>query len=206
MSDVTRSYEASSDVAVREVARRRRSLPIGWWGMAMLVATEATLFGTLISTYFYLRFLAVRWPPPGIDPPSIPLPLSLTGVLVATSIPVLLAVRAARDGRGRRAAGMVLLAVAVQCGYLATQIVLYLDDLHKFSPRDTAYGSIYFTLLMAHHVHVLVAILLGCWIALRLARGLTVYRLNGLRAIAIYVYFVNAAAVFVVLTQLSPSL
>ncbi|MFL5780938.1 MAG: heme-copper oxidase subunit III [Thermoleophilaceae bacterium] len=206
MSDVTRSYDATSDVAVREVARRRRSQPIGWWGMAMLIATEATLFGTLISTYFYLRFQATAWPPPGIDPPSIPLPLSLTGALVATSVPVLLAVRAARDGRGRRAAALVMLGVAVQCGYLATQIVLYLDDLHRFSPRDTAYGSIYFTLLMAHHLHVLVAILLGSWIALRLARGLTVYRLNGLRAIAIYVYFVNAAAVFVVLTQLSPSL
>jgi heme/copper-type cytochrome/quinol oxidase subunit 3 len=99
-----------------------------------------------------------------------------------------------------------VLAAAVQCGYLATQIVLYLGDLHKFSPRDTAYGSIYFTLLMTHHVHVLVAILLTLWMALRLARGLTAYRLNAVRAIAIYVYFVNAAAIFVVLTQLSPSL
>jgi heme/copper-type cytochrome/quinol oxidase subunit 3 len=125
---------------------------------------------------------------------------------VATSIPVLLAVRAARDGRGRRAAAMVLLAVAVQCGYLATQIVLYLSDLDKFGPQDTAYGSIYFTLLLVHHVHVLVGILLGLWISARMATGLTAYRLTGMRAIAIYLYFVNVVGVFVTFTQLSPSL
>ena len=30
--------------------------PSGWWGMVLLIATEATLFLLLIATYFYLRF------------------------------------------------------------------------------------------------------------------------------------------------------
>lgn len=203
---VTRSYDATSAVSVREVARRRRAMPNGWWGMAMLVATEATLFGTLIATYFYLRFQVVQWPPRGIEAPSVPLPLSLTGVLLATSVPVFLAVRAARNALPGRAAALLALAGSVQCGYLAIQIVLYLDDLHKFSPKDTAYGSIYFTLLLTHHVHVLIEILLGAWMAVRLSQGATAYRLTGLRAVALYSYFVNAVAVLVVLTQLSPSL
>ena len=203
---VTRSYDATSSPAVREVGRRRRALPNGSWGMAMLVATEATLFGTLIATYFYLRFQVAHWPPPGIDPPSIPLPLALTGTLLATSAPIFLAVRAARRGRAGRAVLLMFFAIAIQCGYLATQIVLYLDDLHKFSPHDTAYGSIYFTLLMTHHIHVLVEIVLGLWIAVRLLQGPTTYRLTGLRAIALYAYFVNVVGVFVVFTQLSPSL
>src|SRR4051794_36018978 len=46
MNDVTHSYEAGSGAAVREVARRRRAFPNGWWGMALLICTEATLFGT----------------------------------------------------------------------------------------------------------------------------------------------------------------
>ena len=41
-------------LARAEPARLAR--PNGWWGMAIFVATEATLFGTLIGTYFYLRF------------------------------------------------------------------------------------------------------------------------------------------------------
>jgi heme/copper-type cytochrome/quinol oxidase subunit 3 len=203
---VTRSYDATSAVSVREVARRRRALPNGWWGMAMLVATEATLFGTLIATYFYLRFQVVHWPPPGIERPSVPLPLSLTGALLVTSLPVFFAVRATRAAHPGRAVALLALAASVQCGYLATQVVLYLDDLHRFSPKATAYGSIYFTLLLTHHVHVLVEILLGTWMAVRLSQGVTAYRLTGLRAFALYAYFVNTVAVVVVLTQLSPSL
>jgi heme/copper-type cytochrome/quinol oxidase subunit 3 len=204
--DVTRSVEATSSVGVSEVARRRRAFPNGWWGMALLIATEATLFGTLIATYFYLRFQVVTWPPPGIEPPKVALPLSLTAALVATSIPIFLAAKAVQGGRGPRAAILIALAVAVQAGYLATQIVLYLDDLSKFSPKDSAYGSIYFSLLMAHHVHVFVGILLSLWIVSKIARGLTAYRLTAVRAIAIYWYFVIVAGIFVVFTQLSPSL
>jgi heme/copper-type cytochrome/quinol oxidase subunit 3 len=204
--DVTRSVEATSSMAVREVARRRKAFPNGWWGMALLIATEATLFGTLIATYFYLRFQVVTWPPPGIEPPKVALPLSLTAALVLTSVPIFLAVRAVKDGRGPGAARLIAFAATVQAGYLAVQIVLYLDDLSKFSPKDSAYGSIYFTLLMAHHIHVFVGILLSLWIVSKLVRGLTTYRLTAVRAIAIYWYFVNTAAVFVVFTQVSPSL
>ena len=206
MGDPTRSYDATNPTTVRAVARRQRALPNGWWGMALLIATEATLFGTLIATYFYLRFQVVTWPPPGIEPPSVALPLALTAALVATSFPVLLAARAAKAGRAPRAAWLLAFAAAVQAGYLATQIVLYLDDLDKFSPKDSAYGSIYFTLLMAHHIHVLIGILLSMWMIFRLAGGLTAYRLTAIRAITIYWLFVNCAAIFVVLTQLSPSL
>jgi heme/copper-type cytochrome/quinol oxidase subunit 3 len=206
MSDVTHSYEAESDVAVRAVARRRRAFPNGWWGMALLIASEATLFGTMIATYFYLRFQVVNWPPAGIEPPKVALPLSLTAALVATSIPMFMAVRAARAGRSGGAIAWIVPAALVQGGYLATQIVLYLDDLSKFSPKDTSYGSIYFTLLMTHHIHVFIGILLNLWIMYRLLGGLTAYRLTGVRAIALYWYFVNLVGIAVVLTQLSPSL
>jgi heme/copper-type cytochrome/quinol oxidase subunit 3 len=204
--EVTRSVEATNPVTVSAVARRRKAFPNGWWGMALLIATEATLFGTLIATYFYLRFQVVTWPPPGIEPPKVALLLALTGALVLTSVPIYLAAKAVSDGRGPRAAKLVAFAAAVQIGYLVVQIVLYLDDLSKFSPQDNAYGSIYFTLLMVHHVHVLVGILLSLWIVSKLIRGLTAYRLTAMRGIAIYWYFVSAAGVFVVLTQVSPSL
>ena len=206
MSDVTHSYDAGSDVAVREVARRRRAFPNGWWGMALLICTEATLFGTMIASYFYLRFQVVSWPPPGIESPKVALPLALTAALVAASVPMFMAVRAARAGRSRGAIAWLVAAVLIQGGYLATQIVLYLDDLSKFSPKDSSYGSIYFTLLMTHHIHVLIGIALDLWIMFRLTGGLTAYRLTGVRAIALYWYFVNVAAIAVVLTQLSPSL
>jgi len=177
--------------------------PNGWWGVVVFVATEATLFGTMIGSYFYLRFRAVEWPPAGVPAPHVTVPLVLTGVLVATSLPVAMSVSSARRGLAARAWIALLVALVVQSGYLAMQIHLFLDDLDKFSPQGSAYGSIYFTLLGAHHAHVAVALLLEAWLLVRLASGLTRYRLVGLKAVAFYVHFVNVLAVAVVAVQLS---
>jgi cytochrome c oxidase subunit 3 len=177
--------------------------PNGWWGMVVFVATEATLFGTMIGSYFYLRFRAVEWPPAGIPAPHVTLPLVLTGVLVSTSLPVALAVSSARRGLAGRAWVALLVALVVQSGYLAMQIHLYLHDLDRFSPQGSAYGSVYYTLLGAHHGHVAVALLLEVWLLIRLASGITRYRLVGLQAVAFYVHFVNVLALVVVGVQLS---
>lgn len=190
---------------MNQVAQRRRSLPNGVWGAILLIATEATLFGTLFATYFYLRFKTPQWPPAGIEPPSVTLPLVLTGILVCTSGPLFLASRAARAGRVRATWLLLFGALAVQAAYLGVQIHLFGNDLDKFTPDHSAYASIYFTLLGTHHFHVVVGILLEAWLLARLLRGLTDYRVVGVRAVSWYWHFVNLMALFVVGTQLSPS-
>jgi heme/copper-type cytochrome/quinol oxidase subunit 3 len=196
----------SMEVAPVRAKPARVARPNGWWGMAVFVATEATLFGTIIGTYFFLRFRAVHWPPAGIAPPAVAVPLILACVLVATSIPVQLSYSFARRERVRAAWWLLLLAAVVQAGYLAMQIQLFVDDLHKFGPDQTAYGSIYFTMLGAHHVHVFVGILLEVFLLARLLRGLTNYRLVGLQSTAFYWHFVNVLALVVVGVQLSANL
>jgi heme/copper-type cytochrome/quinol oxidase subunit 3 len=206
MSELTRSGEASSAVAASYVERRRLSRAHGWLGVALLVATETAFFGSLLAGYFYLRFSTTRWPPPGIEPPAVALPLALTAALVATSVPVWLAARAGRHGEAGGARLWLLVSVAIQIGYLVAQGFLFASDLGKFSPRDTAYGSIYFAMLGAHHAHVVLAVLLQLGLVGLLAHGLTNYRLIGVQAVALYVWFVDAIAILVVLTQISPSL
>ena len=204
--EVTRSMDATSGVSASYVARRRRAMPSGWWGVVLLVATEAAFFGSLIVSYFYLRLKNAHWPPPGIAPPDVTAPLILAGVLVATTLPMLLAARFASAGRVRAAWLALLSAVVVQAGYLVAQAHFFASDLDKFKPDASAYGSIYFTLLPARHLHVLVGILLVLWLLARLVSGLTNYRLIAVRVVAVYWYFVNALAVAVVLTQISPRL
>lgn len=184
----------------------RVAKPNGWWGMAVFVATETTLFATLIGSYYDLRFTTPQWPPPGIPDPKLVLPLVLLGVLVSTSVPVQLAARFGSHGRVGAAQLALLVAIAAQCVYLALQIHLYADDLHRFTPQGSAYGSIYFTLLGTHHAHVLVGILLEGWLVLRQLGGLTRYRAVGLQAAAFYWHAVNVLAVAVTVVQLSPSL
>ena len=148
----------------------------------------------------------MHWPPHGVPEPKVALPLILTAILVATSVPMQIASRAAQAGRRGPLRAALLLALVVQSGYFAVQMHLFLSDLDKFSPAKSAYGSIYFTLLGAHHAHVAVGLLLNLWFLLRFSTGLTRYRVTGLRAATFYWHFVNAMAVLVTLTVLSPSL
>ena len=185
---------------------QRVAKPNGWWGMVVFIATEATLFATLIGSYYDLRFKTTPWPPQGVPEPKVAVPLILLAVLVATSVPVQLASVFARAGRVLATQVALLTALVVQTGYLAMQIHLYVDDLHKFTPQGSAYGSIYFTLVGAHHAHVLVGILLEAWLLLRLLFGNTVYRAVGVHATAFYWHAVNVLAIAVTIVQLSPSL
>jgi cytochrome c oxidase subunit III len=206
MTEPTRSTQATSGVAASYAARRRLAFPLGWWGVMLLVATETAFFGSLIASYFYLRLKVSQWPPAGIEPPDITAPLILTGVLLASSVPMFLATRAARAGRAAPAWLMLLVAFALQASYLGVQIHLFGSDLDKLAPDDSAYGSIYFTLLAAHHLHVLVGILMVVWLLARLVSGLTNYRVTAVWVVAIYWYFVSVSAIAVVLTEISPTL
>jgi cytochrome c oxidase subunit 3/cytochrome c oxidase subunit I+III len=198
--------EATSGAAAARVERRRMAMPNGWWGAILFIATEATLFGCLIATYFYLRFNNAHWPPLGVEPPKVALPLILTGVLVSTTIPIFFAGKAARAGNARLAWILFFVALLLQGGYFGVQVHEFLSDLDKMSPHDSAYASIYFTLIGAHHAHVVVGMLIEIWVLAKLLGGLTNYRLIGVRVAAFYWYFVNFMAVAVVLTQIYPSL
>jgi heme/copper-type cytochrome/quinol oxidase subunit 3 len=187
-----------------ETGRRRSALPNGIWGMAIFLATETFVFGVLIGSTFYLRFRVGAWPPHGIARPDWIAPVVLTAVLVAAGLPLQLAYRAARDGQRLAAWWRLLTAFALQTGYLAWQLHLFVDQLRAVPPQQSAYGSVTATLLGADHFHVFVGLLLDVWMLLRLATGLTRYRLVGLQATVFYWHVVNAITVLVVLTQLSP--
>ncbi len=187
-------------------ARSRIGRPVGWWGMVMLVASESTLFGCFVGTYFYLRFESAGWPPPGVPRPALAIPVVMALVLAASVAPMLLAVRAARSGRAIAAAVLVVAALVVQAGYFGYQVHDFDSQLARFTPQTDAYGSIYYVLLGADHGHVAIGLLLDAWLLAKLARGLTTYRLNALQAIAVYWYAVAALTLAVTLTVVSPRL
>lgn len=184
-------------------ASRRLARPNGWWGMAIFVASEITLFAMVFGVYYYVRFQHDAWPPPGIPKPGVATPLILTLVLVATSIPLQLCYRAARAGRVSLAWWLLAVPVVVQLGYFAMQIRLFDDDLQKFGPSENAYGSVYYLLLGAHHAHVIVGILLEAFLLYRLLKGLTNYRLIGLRSTVFFWHVVNVLAVLVFAVEMT---
>ena len=185
----------------------RQSAPSGVWGMALFLCAEVALFGTLIGSYFYLESVDRTWPPRGVARPEVLLPALATVYLLITLVPIHLAARASRRGDRTKTITAIALGLLCQCGYLAWQVVLFTADLHKFSPQQSAYGSIYFTMLAVHHAHVLLGLMLELALIWQLiAKGLTRYWLIAVRNLAIYWYVVGGVAVFILLTQISPSL
>ena len=203
---VPRTTEARNAGDAMTLAGRRRGPSVAFWGMATVVASEATLFGTFIGSYYYLRFSALHWPPPGTPEPRVVVPLVMAGVLATTSLPMQLAAIAARRARLWSARALLVWALAVQCGYLAYEIHDYVDQLHRSAPQDNAYSSIYYTLLGADHVHVAIGILLVGWLLWKLLRGLTMYRLNAVQVIAFYWHAVNLLTLIVIGVLLSVTL
>ena len=203
---VPRTTDARNPGEVMVLAGRRRGPSVAFWGMAMVIASELTLFGTFIGSYYYLRFSSPHWPPPGTPEPRVVVPLIMVGILATTSLPMQLAAGAAKRGRLWSTRAFLVWALVIQCGYLAYEIHDYVDQLHASQPQDNAYGSIYYVLLGADHVHVAVGILLVAWLLWKLMRGLTMYRLNATQAVALYWHAVNLLTLIVIGVLLSATL
>ena len=195
---VPRTTEARGAQGVARAAAQRVGLPAGWWGMLLLIASEGALMGSFVATYWYLRLRATHWPPAGIPEPKVVVPMVMAGVLLSTSVPMRLASLAVRQGRLAATRGWLLLAFVVQAGYLAYELHDYAGELHRTRMTVDAYTSIYYVLLGADHAHVFIGLLLDLWLLLKLARGLTMYRLNATVAISWYWYFANVLTVIVI--------
>ena len=189
-----------SELAVRE---RRRGLSVGAWGIAMVIASEATLFGTFVGTYFYLRFGSPHWPPPGSPKPEVVIPIVLVAVLSATSLPMQKAAWAAAAGRLWRTRLWLGAALLVQLGYFAYELRDLVAQLQLSTPQDNAYESIYYVLLVADHAHVVFGIVLVVWLLWRLRGGLTAYRTNATQVVALYWHAVNLLTWIVIGTLVS---
>jgi heme/copper-type cytochrome/quinol oxidase subunit 3 len=176
--------------------------PNGWWGMAVFVATEATLFGALIGSWVYLRLQNDHWPPQPLPGPPVLTPTLLTGALLLTSVLMQLAWQSGRAWRRGRAWLLIAGAFAIQLFYFAWQGHDYVLAIHAYPPDQTAFSSLYITLLGLSHAHVFVGLLLEAWLLARLATKLTRYRLVGLHATTFYVHAVNAITVAVLLTTI----
>jgi heme/copper-type cytochrome/quinol oxidase subunit 3 len=189
-----------------ELAAAPRVRPTGWWGMLVFAATEATLFGTIVGSYFYLRINTAVWPPPATPEPRVVAPAILTAVLLATVVPLRGALASARRSRRGQAAALLAVAMLAQAAYFGVSIHLLTNDLGVFTPQQSAYGSIYYVLLGAAHAHVAVGLLIDLWLLLRLSTRLTRYRLAALEAACLYWFVVGALTVAVLLTEVSPRL
>lgn len=129
----------------------------GWWGILMLVIIEATVFSTLIVSYFYLFAQATVWPPDGIDPPDLVLPGINLVVLLACTVPVVWADRGIRRGDQRALRLGYTIAIVLGVIFLVLKYIEYSGLSYRWDTN--AYGSIVWTITGFHSLHVLAVLI-----------------------------------------------
>ncbi len=168
----------------------------GWWGVVLLIANEAALFGALLTGYFYLRAGAPTWPLGGLEPPSLTLPIINTVLLLSSSAAIIWAEHSVtHDHRGRLRLGLAL-AFILGAAFLAVQAVEYSRE--TFTPQVNAYSSLFYTITGLHGLHVLAGLTALAVIQVRAWLGhFSSRRYLGVQVVALYWHFVDVVWLFV---------
>lgn len=177
-----------------------------WWGMLVLIATEATFFGALIFSYFYLALDKSAWPPAGLEPPELARPLIGTGLLLGSSLPMWWADRSAARGRLGRVAVALAVSMSMSTVFLLIQMLEYATK--RFGPQANAYTSIFYVTTAFHSMHVFVALLMSAVVQLRVWLGhFTAERHLAVEILSMYWHFVGGVWIFIfAVLYLSPRL
>lgn len=171
----------------------------GWWGMVLLIFTEATFFTILLTSYWFVRFQhGPVWPPDGIKKPDLFLVSIMTPILLLSSGPMHWAELGIKRGRLWQLRLGLLATFAMGATFLVMQGVEYASKLKEFTPRTDVYGTFFYTITGFHGIHVLVGLLMNLWLQVYAWRGaFSKDRYLPVEVITMYWHFVDAVWVFI---------
>ena len=171
-------------------------------GMFLFIASEAMLFGSFFTAYFFVRVVnpdaPAEWPPEPFHFPVFVAGVN-TAILVTSSFTIHWALQSIKkDNRAGLQAGLVL-TIALGLVFLLTQFREY--SRIGFSPSDGAFGSIFFGLTGLHGAHVFVGLTLLTFAAIRSFRGhFSAAHHHGVEIPGIYWHFVDVMWIVVYTT------
>ena len=132
-----------------------------WWGNLLLLFIETTMFALLLAGYFFVRQNFDQWPPPRADGYLlVQNPVPLLGIatvnmvlLMISLIPAIWMDRACL--RKHTGAVKVALLMVIAFGVIAIVLRFYEFPALQFKWNENAYGSIVWTLLGLHTLHLM---------------------------------------------------
>ena len=133
----------------------------GTWAMWLFITSEAVIFGLLFFSYYYLA-QGGRWL--SEEPPALKFALPMLGVLLLSSIVLHLGerqVKKANFGLARIFGGVTILLGGV---FLVLTYFDYRDHLKHLWPTSNAYGSIFYTITSTHLAHLILGLLMLCYV------------------------------------------
>jgi cytochrome c oxidase subunit III len=168
----------------------------GFWGIALLIATEAVIFLGLVSSYFFTWASSKQWPQGGIEPPELTRILIFTPILLLSSVPIFWAEAAIRKGRVAQLRIGLFVAFVMGLSFLVNQLLEYRDL--TFGWRDNAYASLFYTTTGLHGLHVLVGLLISIVVQIKAAQGkFSAHRHTSVQVFSLYWHFVDVVWIVV---------
>jgi cytochrome c oxidase subunit 3 len=170
--------------------------------MLLFIASEAMLFGSFFTVYFFVRVVnpdaPAQWPPEPYHFPVFVAGIN-TAILVTSSFTMHWALQSIkRNDRAGLKAGMVL-TFLMGLAFLLTQVVEYLHV--GFNTSDGAFASVFFGLTGLHGAHVAVGLTLLGMTTIRAFRGhFTAEHHHGVELPGIYWHFVDVMWIVVYAT------
>ncbi len=173
-----------------------KGYPLGWWGMVVLIATEAMIFAALLSAYFFLRASSPAWPQGGIEPPELSRISIFTVLLLASSVPLFFGEAAIRKGRLGRLRVALFVSFLMGAAFLANQVFEFRDL--TFGVDENAYASIFIVTTGLHGLHVLAGLLMSIVVQLKARLGqFDEHRHLTVSIFTLYWHFVDVVWIFV---------
>ncbi len=170
-------------------------------GMWLFLLSDSLTFGALIFAYSYSRMSTPNWPTP-FNSGSIINATIMTGVLLTSSLTMVLAVAA--SARGNVKATVQWLLATMACG--AAFVVLHLREWIKLITVEhmwfnqgpggvPQFAGTFFTLTGMHMLHVTIGVLYLGGVAWRFRRG--TLRANDVEVSGLYWHFVDLVWMFI---------
>ena len=162
-------------------------------GMFLFIASEAMLFGSFFTAYFFVRVVNPdapgSWPPEPFEFPIFVAGVN-TAILVTSSFTMHWALQSIKRGeRNGLKAGLVL-TILMGLAFLLTQAIEYAHV--GFNTGDGAFASAFFGLTGLHGAHVFVGLTILAVMAVRAFRGhFTPDHHHGVELAGIYWHFVD---------------
>lgn len=165
-------------------------------GMALILAADLMLLGTLLAAFFSLKGGAPSWPPKGVKLDIyLPMVVTITAAMSAVSMGwAVFAVR--RHDVGNAIAAMVL---TIVFGLAMANLQWYSMSKAPFGVARHSYGTMYDLLINYHLVHLLIGIVMIVAVGCRtLAGHFGRERSEPVRAVAMFWQYGNIAWAIIV--------
>jgi heme/copper-type cytochrome/quinol oxidase subunit 3 len=191
------------------VIRMRRGRSTAWWGIVGMMATEGMLFLLLFAVYLYHRGAPGPWPPSELPLPELAKSGIRSVVLLATTVPMVLAERSLKHhGRPGRTALYLLAVLGLAGWFLYGHVVEQFKLVEELRPTEHVYGAAVMTILNFHALHLIVGMIILTFLLIHVLTGrITQRRPTMLTTGGMYWHYVDAIWLVVYsLVYLSPHL